>query len=326
MKGLPLGLLCLLLNLLLYGQARAHELRPAQLDIEETLPGQYLVQWKVPQQQNQAIPKFHLQISPPCQQQSVSSVKLLQGYAMGSLMLDCNPGTLAGRHLSLPDLSSNLLDTLVHYQPLDGPSQSSLLNYQNTGLDVAEPAAVLGFYRLGIYHILTGIDHLLFVLGLLALVSSLRTLLLTITAFTVAHSITLTAAVLGWVHVPSAPTEAAIALSLLMVGRELLIHNPDSLIMQKPWLAAGLFGLVHGLGFAGALSEHGLPPGDIPVALLLFNLGVETGQVFFVLLILILARAAWVQRHRLQLRNRWLPYGMGSLAGMMFISRVLQIV
>ncbi len=140
------------------------------------------------------------------------------------------------------------------------------------------------YFVLGVEHILLGIDHLLFVLGLLLLVGSPKRLIVTVTAFTVAHSITLAAATLGFVHVPQAPVEAVIALSVMFVAAEILraAQGRASLTARAPWLVAFVFGLLHGLGFAGALREVGLPQTDIPLALLFFNVGVEVGQLAFI--------------------------------------------
>ena len=137
---------------------------------------------------------------------------------------------------------------------------------------------------LGIQHILSGVDHLLFVLGLLFLVGSWRRLVATVTAFTLAHSITLAAATLGLVHVPQTPIEAAIALSVMFVAAEILhqASGRPGLTARAPWVVAFIFGLLHGFGFAGALREVGLPQSDIPVALLFFNVGVEVGQLMFI--------------------------------------------
>ena len=133
-------------------------------------------------------------------------------------------------------------------------------------------------------HILSGADHLLFVLGLLLLIQGFWNLVKTITAFTLAHSISLMAAILGKVHVPSTPVEAVIALSIMFLACELLRSDSQSFSRRLPWLIAAVFGLVHGLGFAGGLSEIGLPQGDIPLALFMFNIGVEAGQIVFVTL------------------------------------------
>ena len=180
---------------------------------------------------------------------------------------------------------------------------------------------------LGIEHILLGIDHLLFVLGLLLIVRGFGLLLKTITAFTVAHSVTLAMATLGFVNVPQAPVEAVIALSILFLASELAKQqkgNPG-MTSRYPWVVALSFGLLHGFGFAGALSEVGLPQTDIPLALLFFNVGVEVGQLMFVAIVLMIF---WVIQ---KLKFRWpawtkqVPaYAIGSLAAFWFIQRTVS--
>jgi hydrogenase/urease accessory protein HupE len=181
------------------------------------------------------------------------------------------------------------------------------------------------FLGLGIEHILLGFDHLLFVLALLMLVSGGRRIVLTVTAFTVAHSITLVAATLGWIALRGAPVEATIALSIVFLAREILMtwRGQASLTERMPWVVAFVFGLLHGLGFAGALAEIGLPQNAIPLALLCFNMGVEIGQLLFVgaVLAVVMVSQRWLAR--LSSRLRWIPaYAIGSVASYWLIARV----
>jgi hypothetical protein len=191
--------------------------------------------------------------------------------------------------------------------------------WSGAALSGASVRGVLWSYlRLGVEHILFGFDHLLFVLGLLLLVDRTGLLIKTITAFTVAHSLALALAVMGVVTVPAAPVEALIALSIVLVAYELTrADGPASLVRQYPWAVAFAFGLLHGLGFAGALAEIGLPAGQIPLALLAFNLGVEIGQLAFVLVMLLpLKLFTRLTATRTCPRwLRWLPaYAIGALA------------
>jgi hypothetical protein len=184
------------------------------------------------------------------------------------------------------------------------------------------------YFVLGAEHILLGIDHLLFVLGLLLLVRGLVPLVKTITAFTVAHSITLAASVLGHIPLDRAPIEAAIALSIVLLAREIVVADRGlvHLTHRKPWLVAFVFGLLHGLGFAGALSEIGLPPSAIPTALLFFNLGVEAGQLAFVLVLLALHRL--VRGALAGLAPKLQPvlgYALGALATLWLVERLPAI-
>jgi hypothetical protein len=178
---------------------------------------------------------------------------------------------------------------------------------------------------LGIEHILTGVDHLLFVSGLLLLVSGFRRLLLTVSAFTLSHTITLTLATLGFVHVPPAPVEAVIALSILFVAYEVLRkhENPNEIAQRKPWLVAFTFGLLHGLGFAGGLSAAGLPAGHIPLALAFFSAGVEVGHFSFVATTVLSIAAARKWLDTLPVWSwRVPPYAIGSMASYWLIARL----
>jgi hypothetical protein len=181
------------------------------------------------------------------------------------------------------------------------------------------------YFGLGAEHILLGIDHLLFVLGLLLLVRGLVPLVKTITAFTVAHSITLGASVLGYIPLDRAPIEAAIALSIVLLAREIVVADRGlvHLTHRKPWLVAFVFGLLHGLGFAGALGEIGLPLAAVPTALLFFNLGVEGGQLAFVLALLAVHRLLRGTFQRVAPRlNPVLGYALGALATLWFVERL----
>lgn len=194
---------------------------------------------------------------------------------------------------------------------------------------LASGLAVAGTYLvLGAEHILLGIDHLLFVLGLLLLVHGFMPLVKTVTAFTLAHSITLCASVLGYVPLDRAPIEAAIALSIILLAREIVVAERGvvHLTHRKPWLVAFIFGLLHGLGFAGALGEIGLPENAIPLALLFFNVGVELGQLVFVVALIAVARVfqRWMRAHLRELRPV-LGYALGALATLWFLDRLPPI-
>jgi hydrogenase/urease accessory protein HupE len=234
---------------------------------------------------------------------------------------------IEGAAVAAHGLDVAVIDVLVRVALADGRVVSQVLRPGASSFTVrmGETIPVLGYLRLGVEHILFGIDHLLFVLGLILLVGGLRLLVKTITAFTLAHSITLGLAMLGVVHVPQAPVEAVIALSIVFLAAELVRQSrgETGLTARQPWLVAFVFGLLHGLGFAGALSEVGLPPGDVPAALLLFNVGVEVGQLAFVVAVLALIRTvrslpapAW----------RWLDgvpaYAIGSIATFWVVQRI----
>lgn len=236
---------------------------------------------------------------------------------------------LDGWEVTVHGLQATMVDVLVRIALRDGRVITRVLRPDAPSFvfekDTAGPAAE-GYFRLGVEHILFGIDHLLFVLALVLIVRSVRLLVETITAFTVAHSITLGLATLGYVDVPSAPVEATIALSIVFVASEILRsrRGERGLTERAPWLVAGTFGLLHGFGFAGALSQVGLPANDIPLALLFFNLGVEAGQLAFV--VVALGVIGVLRRIRFP---EWAPdlapYAIGSVAMFWVLQRTAAI-
>ena len=236
---------------------------------------------------------------------------------------------LRGQAVRIRGLEGTMTDTLVRIEFTDGSAWVKRLTPQEPVATIPEQQSgwsVAGVYlKLGVEHILLGIDHLLFVLSLLLITRGTRLLVKTVTAFTVAHSITLALATLGFVHVPSAPVEAVIALSIVFVAAE-TIHaqkGREGITVRQPWIVAFAFGLLHGFGFAGALSEVGLPQGHIPLALLFFNGGVELGQLLFVAAVLTLGALVWRVRVPLP---RWVelvpPYAIGSVAMFWVIQRI----
>ncbi len=237
-------------------------------------------------------------------------------------------GGLDGAELGVDGLSDKLVDVLLRVDRSDGRSHTALLRAFNpTYLVPAKESsseAVRIYLDMGVKHILLGVDHLLFVLGLLLLMSSPWLLVKTITSFTVAHSITLALATLGFLHVPAAPVNVLIALSIVFLAGELVRANRGemSLTIRKPWLVSFGFGLLHGLGFAGALVALGLPRADLPLALLFFNIGVEIGQILFVLAVLMVMYSLRRIDIKLPERGKMISvYIMGSVAGFWFIGR-----
>jgi len=231
------------------------------------------------------------------------------------------PGGLAGATIHIAGLSATATDVLMRLERLDGTTQVTRLTPSTPSFVVESAPRALEvaatYLTLGLEHILLGIDHLLFVLALLILVKGTGRLIATVTAFTVAHSLTLAGATLGFVHVPGPPVEAAIALSIVFVAAEIIrsSEGKSGLTERFPWVVAFTFGLLHGLGFAGALSEVGLPQSAIPVALLFFNVGVEIGQLLFIAAVFgatALAVCA-VRRFGLAALNPRLSTGLGLL-------------
>lgn len=306
----------------------AHEVRPAYLQLHQTGADTYDVFWKVPAVGDTMRLSLYVQLPLTCSILKPSHGIFANNAYTEQWAVVC-PGGLAGSTVRIDGLSATLTDVLVRVERLDGSSQVTRVMSSSPSFTVeAMPRRfeVAGTYLvLGIEHILTGVDHLLFVSGLLLLVSGIRRLLLTVSAFTLSHTVTLTLATLGFVHVPPAPVEAVIALSILFVAWEVLrkSSNPTGLAQRKPWLVAFSFGLLHGLGFAGGLSAAGLPAAHIPLALGFFSAGVEVGHFSFVgsALLIIAALGRWVSRLPAW-SWRIAPYAIGSCASFWLIARL----
>jgi hydrogenase/urease accessory protein HupE len=310
--------------------ARAHEIRPAYLQIDEVAPGRYQLLWRTPVLSGMRLPvvlrlpaEIHDVVEPATQELSDSLVE--------RRFIDAGAHGLAGKRIELVGLQATITDVLVRLQMLDGTHSTMLVRPSRPWVDVATsqgPLAVAGAYLShGIEHILFGVDHLLFVLGLILIVRSTRMLLLTVTGFTVAHSITLSLATLGVLHVPRPPVEACIALSILLLASEILRlqKRERSLTATWPWAIAFSFGLLHGLGFASALVDIGLPQGDVPLALLTFNIGVEVGQLAFIVAVLGAIQLAKQFRIPDMVEGRLrtvTAYGVGTVAAFWFIERL----
>jgi hydrogenase/urease accessory protein HupE len=278
------------------GVVQAHEVRPAYLELRQTAPEIYELLFKVPALGEEMRLALYVAL-PDATQDVVAPRALFTGGAYVERRTIRRPGGFFGQSVAVEGLSATFTDVLVRVQDLAGTTQTERLTPTKASFVIkatpgmAEVAAT--YLQLGVEHILGGVDHLLFVLCLLLLVKGGRRIFFTITAFTIAHSITLAAATLGFVHVPGPPVEAAIALSIVFVAAEIVNvrRGRPSLTARWPWLVAFTFGLLHGLGFASALGEVGLPVHAIPLALLFFNLGVEVGQLIFVAMVMALAWA-----------------------------------
>jgi hydrogenase/urease accessory protein HupE len=235
---------------------------------------------------------------------------------------------LEGRGIGVT-LTGSDLQVLASFEARDGRVQREMLSIAHAEMRIghAERAGQRArrFFVLGIEHIGTGLDHLAFVLALLVLVRGRKRIVATITAFTAGHSLTLGAAALGVLRVPQAPTEALIALSIVLVANEITNPEHETLARRSPWLVAGLFGLVHGLGFASALSSTGLARGEIPLALAAFNLGVEAGQLAFVAMVAVIA--AWALPRDVSLRrDRAVAYIVGSFGMYLAFDRLHTVI
>jgi hydrogenase/urease accessory protein HupE len=311
----------------LSGAAGAHEIRPAYLEIKETGPHHYAVTWKVPAAGDKRL-ALYVRMPDACKSAAEPNGEFVGNAYFQRWTVACGAG-LAGREIAIGGLRASLTDVLARIIHADGMTQVTRLTPQSplllvattpTSLDVAKT-----YFLLGVEHILAGIDHLLFVLALMLLIRDGWMLVKTITAFTVAHSITLGGAALGLVSLPQEPVEAVIALSIAFVARELLSMQPGErrLSQAYPWVVAFAFGLLHGFGFAGALKEIGLPQTDVPLALLTFNLGVEAGQFLFVAGLLIAYRGAKaVLSLPLEPARHVTAYVIGIVATFWLVSRV----
>ena len=296
------------------GAAWAHEVRPALVQIKETGPAAYEITWKRPVVGEMAL-RLVPHLSGGALKAEPVSEQFAPTYVTQTWRISGGP-PLDGQTLEIEGLAQSVTDVLVRITLKDGtglgyvirPSEPRLV----LDLTPAQGIAVPGYLRLGVEHILAGIDHLLFVLALLLLIGPNGRLVKAVTAFTAAHSITLALAALGYITFPSAAIEALVALSILFVALELMpkARTRPTLAQRRPWVIAFLFGLLHGMAFAGVLADIGLPPGEAPQALLLFNVGVEIGQLIFIGGVLALMWA-W---HLAATRFTWRPPAWSALA------------
>ncbi|CAN7260713.1 HupE/UreJ family protein [Phenylobacterium sp. LjRoot225] len=333
MRRRLLALLAVLsLGLLAAQAAAAHEVRPAYLEIRQEAPDRFLVTWKQPTAGDVAV-RLAPRLSNGWLETAPAESFASPGFLIRAWRVrDEGPDPLAGRTLAIEGLDQTITDALVRVELADGRSLETILRPDSPQITLAFQGgpglAVPAYFRLGMEHILTGIDHLMFVLGLLLLVGVRWRMLQAITAFTVAHSLTLGASALGWVTAPSAVIEALVALSIVFVACELAnrLRGQAGLTARFPWLIAFTFGLLHGFAFAGALVEVGLPKDAIPLSLLLFNLGVEAGQLIFVGAAILAILALRPVRARLpaiadRLALRLPPYAIGSFAAFWVLER-----
>jgi len=308
----------------------AHESRPAYLEINETAPGRYDVLWRTPLLAGMRLPVL---LTFPDNVRNViePALRELRDSLVERRVIDAGSAGLAGKRIEFTGLQGTITDVLVRVHLRDGEPSTTLVHPSQAWVEITVSRgfiAVAGAYlRHGIDHILFGYDHLLFVFALLLIVRNRRVLLITITAFTIAHSITLALATLGVVHVPGPPVEAAIALSILLLAVEIvrLQRGEPGLTARWPWVVAFSFGLLHGFGFATALADIGLPRGDVPLALFTFNVGVELGQLAFIAAALgglALANRLTCVAALEQYARPAVPYAIGTLASFWFFDRL----
>jgi hydrogenase/urease accessory protein HupE len=306
--------------------AYAHEIRPAYLELRETCPGEFAVLWKTPM-----IGNSRLSLAPEFSGDAKPATPVVMDTTRGASVQTwtLRGADLRGQTVRIRGLEGTLTDALVRFVFADGAEWTQRLTPQNPSALIPLRTSAwhtAGVYlTLGVVHILGGIDHLLFVLALLIITCGGWKMVKTVTAFTVSHSITLTAVTLGLIHVPQRPVEAVIALSIVFVAAEIVqrARGRIGIAARAPWIVAFTFGLLHGVGFASGLSEAGLPPGRIPLALLCFSGGVETGHLLFVGA----ALSVMAVGRRVALPvPRWAelvpPYAIGGLAMFWVIQRI----
>ena len=312
------------------GVAEAHDVRPAYLQLVESNDGAALdVLWRVPARPGGIRPLVSLQWPAG----AVATPEAGGGAPSGDAWVERwrveRPEGFTGAAVGVRGMENGLSDILVRYEGRDGSTRTARLTAEAPEFHfTAAPGrfeVAATYLHLGVEHILFGIDHLLFVLALLLLTDGTWRLVKTITAFTIAHSITLALATLGVARVPQAPVEATIALSIVFVAAEIVRRRDGARAGIDPAVVAFSFGLLHGFGFAGALGEVGLPEGAIPLALLFFNLGVEAGQLLFIAAVLVLIRVLRTIPLSVP-RPAWgwrvLPYAIGSVAAFWLLERL----
>lgn len=306
----------------------ADEFRPALLEISERDGGWVDVTWKVPMMGEQVLaltpvlPDFLEQMGPGSGHRVAGAWIETKSYSAGDRALN-------GATVQIEGLVGVPADVVVQVNLKDGTEHSAILRSVKNSFTIPDQVTrwelAVSYWKMGTIHILEGMDHLFFLLTLLLIVNGIWPLLKTVTAFTLAHSLTLALATLDLVHIPSIPTEAVISLSIVLLAVEVVHKNQGILTSSErfPWVVAFTFGLVHGLGFAGALSEIGVPQNAVPLALLMFNLGVETGQVLFVIAVSLLLAGFHRLHGRYALKlERAVPYAIGGIASFWTLERL----
>lgn len=319
---------------LLFGGTTAHadELRPAYVELNQVSPSEWTLLWKA-SAQSRLGRSGDVIIPEACSVVGDAKRRFAASNILTNKLLKCT-GTIAGQSIGLKGLELSTTDALVRIAPLDDETQTLRLTPDAPVATIAQKDAIANvawtYTVIGFEHIVMGFDHLLFVLALVLLLKGGWLVAKTVTAFTIAHSITLIGSTLGYLSLPSQPVEAIIALSIIFLAVEIVkaqrdhdTHGPR-LSERFPWIVAFLFGLLHGFGFAGALAEIGLPQDDVPMALLTFNVGVEIGQLFIVAIALaLLAVIRNFQQSWLQPVKTATSYAIGIIATYWFIERMV---
>lgn len=326
-------LLVLLLGMGAAQGVNAHRFAPSLLNVTEIAPLMYNVVWKTPAQGVSSVP-LRPTLPDSCDVANASEPQLEDTGVVVSWQLQCpalGADGLVGQTVGVSGLGANQASAMVMVNLLDGRHYQQVLNAEQGEFVIpaqSTPGDVASDYtRLGVEHIWGGLDHLLFVFGLLLLVGGGSRLLWTITAFTFGHSITLSLVTLGFFNFPVALVEFAIALSIFILAVELTRVDKRDALWRNPWWLAGGFGLLHGMGFAGALAETGLPQDNVPLALLFFNVGIEVGQIAFILAVAVVGYL--LRRPLAPWRERLMPvpvYLLGTLSALWCIERGLAML
>ncbi|MBW2291499.1 MAG: HupE/UreJ family protein [Deltaproteobacteria bacterium] len=315
---------CVALSILVSAStAQSHPLAPSLLEMREEAGGVYSVRWKTPSRRAAGV-EIDPVLPAECRELEERSAQVAANYVEFHWRVSCGVDGVTGKTLAVSGLDRSRTTALIRVLFEDGRMAKGLVRSDAPEFQVVIGDGVAANYlRLGFEHILLGPDHLLFVLGLLLLIAGVRRLAGAITSFTLGHSLTLALAVLDGVHVSQQLVEVGIAISLVVVALELTRNDGTSasLLRSRPWLAAFGFGLLHGLGFAAALREAGLPADEVPFALLFFNVGIEVGQLAFIAVMIGLI--ALLQKRLMQ--RVWLErvsaYTIGSLAVFWVVER-----
>jgi len=327
-----LAIICLVVLMLAgWGRALAHESQPGLLEIRQLSSDRHEIVWRAPIYYGRPHPAS-VQLPESWRTVVEPTVRQLPDSALHRRVVEVPGGSIDGSVIRLPGLEATITDVFVRVLRLDGTQSGQVVRPFQPYVELrGERPWYLSsgeYVVLGFNHILMGVDHLLFVLGLLIIVTGRRMLIKTITAFTVAHSITLALATLGYASIPRPPLNAAIALSILFLGPEIVRvwRGETSFTIRHPWVVAFSFGLLHGFGFASGLSTVGMPRAEIPFALLAFNIGVELGQLVFVVLMLLSYRALRVLQFHWPRWVEFMPaYAIGSLGAYWTIQRAVMM-
>ena len=336
MRSFVCAVACFCFFICLSGGAWAHALQPGYLELQSLGEDNWRAFWRKPAVGGKPM-RISVELPDNCSARTPPDARF-DGRAYVAQWITTCDGGLAGAEVSIPGLSSTKTDVLVRYELEPGSSETKRLTAAESAFTIPKTLnsweVVASYFGLGVDHIAEGYDHLLFVFALLLLIRDRWRLVGAITAFTVAHSLTLAAAALEWFVVPTPPVEAIIALSIMFVAAEVLAQDEDKprLSERYPWIVTFGFGLLHGLGFARALLDIGLPRGDVPLALLSFNLGVEAGQLLFVAACIILAVIARsmlpvfqaVLSHSRHPARSAAGYAIGGVSAFWLIERVAQ--